>query len=125
MRVVFHPEFSPDLRRFEAQYSQVSDGLALRFRDEVLQAIAAIKRDVTSRCRSFPYHRGSAIGRPAKEPSLIPILLALRLHGRGTVLRFDRSQPVIPFDLAFSISNGATARTATEELTLTYTSTPP
>ena len=43
MRVVFHPEFSPDLVRFEAQYSQVSGGLALRFLNEVLQTIAAIK----------------------------------------------------------------------------------
>src|ERR1043166_2209392 len=43
MRVIFHPEFSPDIRRFEAQYLQVSSGLARRFRNEVLQAIKAIK----------------------------------------------------------------------------------
>ena len=43
MRVIFHPGFSGDIRRFQAQYSQVSDGLALRFRDEVLRAIDAIK----------------------------------------------------------------------------------
>jgi hypothetical protein len=48
MRVVFHPEFSPDIRRLEAQYSQVSDGLAARFRSEVLQAIAAIKASPTA-----------------------------------------------------------------------------
>src|SRR2546423_1910681 len=48
MRVIFHPEFSPDIRRFEAQHSQVSGGLASRFRNEVLQAIKAIKSSPTS-----------------------------------------------------------------------------
>jgi hypothetical protein len=43
MRVIFHPEFSSDILRFEAQYSQISEGLAARFRDEVLQAIDTIK----------------------------------------------------------------------------------
>src|SRR5215472_2121021 len=48
MRVIFHPEFSPDIRRFEAQYLQISDGLASRFRSEVLHAIDAIKLSPTS-----------------------------------------------------------------------------
>ena len=48
MRVIFHPEFSSDVRRFEEQYSQVSDGLAIRFRDEILQAIKAVKSSPTS-----------------------------------------------------------------------------
>lgn len=48
MRVTFHPEFSPDIRRFEAQYSRISVGLAARFRNEVLQAIEAVKRSPTS-----------------------------------------------------------------------------
>ena len=43
MRVLYHPEFSPDIQRFKKVYSQISDGLAGRFQDEVLQAIAAIK----------------------------------------------------------------------------------
>jgi hypothetical protein len=43
MRVIFHPEFSGDLRRFKAQYSEVSNALGLRFQNEVLQAIDAIK----------------------------------------------------------------------------------
>lgn len=46
--MTFHPEFSPDIRRFEAQYSQLSDGLAIRFRNEVLQAIEAIKSSPTN-----------------------------------------------------------------------------
>jgi len=47
MRVVFHPEFSPDILRFEAQYQVVSAGLAGRFRNEALQAINAIKNSPT------------------------------------------------------------------------------
>jgi len=48
MRVIFHPEFAEDIRRFEAEYSQVSDGLATRFRTEVDQALDAIKSSPTS-----------------------------------------------------------------------------
>jgi hypothetical protein len=48
MRVIYHPEFSPDIQRFEKAYSQISNGLAARFREEVLQAIATIKAAPTS-----------------------------------------------------------------------------
>lgn len=48
MRVIYHPEFSPDIQRFEKAYSQISDGLAARFREEVLQAVAAIEIAPTS-----------------------------------------------------------------------------
>ena len=44
MRVAYHPEFSADVRRFEAQYAEISKTLAARFRIEVLQAIAGVKR---------------------------------------------------------------------------------
>ena len=42
MRVFFHPEFPKDVRRFETEYTQVSDGLAARFRQEVDRAVEAI-----------------------------------------------------------------------------------
>lgn len=48
MRVVFHPEFSTNLRRFKAQYSEISNGLSKRFEDEVLNAIDAIKSSPTA-----------------------------------------------------------------------------
>ena len=32
MKVVFHPEFPGDQRKFEAGYAEISVGLALRFR---------------------------------------------------------------------------------------------
>jgi hypothetical protein len=43
MRVVFHPEFHRDIRKFEARYSPISQSLAARFRQEVDDAVAAIQ----------------------------------------------------------------------------------
>jgi len=43
MRVVFHPEFPEDIKRFEAQYQEISDRLAARFRAGVDEAIERIK----------------------------------------------------------------------------------
>jgi len=43
MRVLFHPEFPKDIRRFEAEYARISDGLAERFREEIDAAVDAIE----------------------------------------------------------------------------------
>ena len=43
MKIQLHPEFSKDIRKFEAQYRAVSVALAQRFRSEVTVAIEAIK----------------------------------------------------------------------------------
>jgi hypothetical protein len=43
MRIVYHPEFPQDIKCFEAQYREISDRLALRFRAEVDEAIERIK----------------------------------------------------------------------------------
>ena len=43
MRVIFHPEFPKDIRKFEADYTSISDGLAARFRQEIDEAVEAIK----------------------------------------------------------------------------------
>jgi len=43
MRVLFHPEFPKDIRRFEAEYARISDGLAERFRQEIDAAVDAIE----------------------------------------------------------------------------------
>ena len=43
MRVLFHPEFPQDIRRFERDYQAISDGLAVRFRREIDEALDAIK----------------------------------------------------------------------------------
>ena len=49
MRVIFHPEFSTDIRRIEVEYSQVSEDWARRFRNEVFEVLDAIKFAPTTR----------------------------------------------------------------------------
>ena len=44
MKVSYHPDFPKDIKRFEAQYREVSERLALRFRgavDDAIEQIAA------------------------------------------------------------------------------------
>ncbi len=48
MRVIFHPEFPKDIRRFEADYAQISSGLAARFRQEIEDAVTSIKASPNS-----------------------------------------------------------------------------
>ena len=48
MRVTFHPEFPKDIRRFETDYATISDGLAARFRQEIDEAVEAIKASPAS-----------------------------------------------------------------------------
>lgn len=43
MKILFHPEFASDQRKFEADYAEISPGLAARFRAEVDTAITAVK----------------------------------------------------------------------------------
>lgn len=47
MKVAFHPEFPTEQRKFEADYAEISDGLASRFRQEIDDAIAAVKSSPT------------------------------------------------------------------------------
>jgi hypothetical protein len=42
MRVVFHPDFAKDVRRFQSEYSAISEGLGSRFRRELDQVVEAI-----------------------------------------------------------------------------------
>ena len=48
MRVLFHPEFPQDVRRFADNYGKVSAGLATRFHAEVDAAIEAITQSPAS-----------------------------------------------------------------------------
>jgi hypothetical protein len=43
MIVIYHPEFPRDIRKFAAEYAQISEGLASRFLDEIDLAVKAIK----------------------------------------------------------------------------------
>src|SRR5437870_4146027 len=48
MRVLFHPEFPRDIRNFELRYVHVSQGLSVRFRREIDEAIETIKKSPSS-----------------------------------------------------------------------------
>ncbi len=43
MRVLYHPEFPQDIRRFENEYRSISEGLAARFREQIETALEAVK----------------------------------------------------------------------------------
>ena len=43
MRVLFHPDFPKDIRKFERDYQTISEGLTARFRSEIDEALEAIK----------------------------------------------------------------------------------
>lgn len=43
MKFIYHPDFPTDIKRFEAQYREVSEPLASRFRGAVDDAIGRIK----------------------------------------------------------------------------------
>jgi len=43
MRVIFHPGFPQDVRRYAETYNQISPGLAARFHHEIDDAIEAVK----------------------------------------------------------------------------------
>lgn len=48
MRVVFHPKFPKDVRRFATHYTRISDTLATRFRREIDDAVDAIETSPNS-----------------------------------------------------------------------------
>jgi hypothetical protein len=48
MRVLYHPEFPKDVRKFESRYAEVSSRLGERFSKEVEEAIEAVKMSPTS-----------------------------------------------------------------------------
>ena len=64
MRILFHPDFPKDIRRFEADYKAISDGLGTRFRQEILEALDAITlircvNQAVLQCRGL-VHKNSA-----------------------------------------------------------------
>ena len=48
MRVMFHPEFPQDVRRFANVYREISPNLATRFHREIDTAIVAVKHSPAS-----------------------------------------------------------------------------
>ena len=43
MKVLFHPDFPRDQRKFQAGYAEISAGLAAQFQAEIERALAAVK----------------------------------------------------------------------------------
>ncbi len=48
MRVLYHPDFPDQIKRFDRQYRKISDRLAFRFREDVDKALDQIKQAPTS-----------------------------------------------------------------------------
>jgi len=43
VKAIYHPEFPKDIKRFEAQYREVSKALAVRFRQAIDDAIQRLR----------------------------------------------------------------------------------
>jgi hypothetical protein len=68
MRVVYHPDFPQDIKRFERQYRDVSNRLALRFHQEVENGIDAVKASPVS--AGHFVNTGSAIVKEVRRRNL-------------------------------------------------------
>ena len=97
MRVVFHPGFADDVRKFEAGYVEIPIGLSRRFRDEVNNAVAAIKT-APERTGHF-LNLGSSVMRQVRRTNLkaFPVFILYGIAGErlifGAVIP-SRSDPL-------------------------------
>jgi len=97
MKVVFHPDFPKDVRKFEGDYSEISQGLASRFRQEIESAVATIKASPT--CAGHFVNTGSEIVRELRRKNLraFPFFVLYGVHGDrlifGAVIP-NRSDPL-------------------------------
>lgn len=80
MKILFHPDFAADQRKFESDYAEISIGLAARFGREIDEAIAAVKAAPTS--AGHFVHTGSKIAPEFRRRNLnaFPFFL---LYGCG------------------------------------------
>ena len=87
MRIVYHPEFPQDIKRIEAQYQEISERLALRFRAEVNDTIERIKTSPTS-ARHF-LNTGSKIVKEIRRRNLsaFPFFVLYGVHDDLLVYR--------------------------------------
>jgi hypothetical protein len=81
MNVVFHPDFPRDVKEFERDYSEISEGLAMRFRQEIESTVAAIKTSPTSAGHFL--NTGSEIVRDLRRKNLkaFPFFVLYGVHG--------------------------------------------
>jgi hypothetical protein len=81
MKVVYHPEFSKDIRRFADEYGKAYPALGERFKHEAFDAVAAIK--------AGPNHAGH----------LARITSSILKHARR------RNLPSFPFFLLYTVTS--------------------
>ena len=99
MRVIFHPEFPKDIQKFAQDYRAISDGLSTRFRQDVDDALEAVKLSPSSAGQlSADRFHGRDGGSPPQFTSL-SLLHSLRNGGRGFDRRFVDSKSNGPTDL--------------------------
>lgn len=87
MRVSYHPDFPKDIKEFEAQYLEVSQRLALRFRADVDNAIEHIKASPGSAGHFL--NTGSQIIKEVRRRNLpsFPFFVLYAVHGNLLVFR--------------------------------------
>jgi hypothetical protein len=87
MRVVFHPDFPREIKTFESQYREVSERLASRFRAEIDEGIAQIKRQPSSAGHFL--NTGSKIVKEVRRRNLtsFPFFILYGIHQDMLVFR--------------------------------------
>ena len=87
MRVSYHPDFPKHIKRVEAQYREVSQRLALRFRAEVDKAIERIK--VSPGSAGHFLNTGSRIVKEVRRCNLssFPFFILYGVSGDMLVIR--------------------------------------
>lgn len=87
MIVSYHPEFPKAIKRFEAQYREVSEKLGLRFREEVEQSIRQIKAAPSSAGHFL--NTGSQIVKEVRRRNLpsFPFFVLYGVAGEHLVFR--------------------------------------
>src|SRR5438067_1013077 len=87
MRVSYHPEFPRDIKRYEAQYREISGWLGARFRAEVDKAITYIKASPNSAGHFL--NTGSQIVKEVRRRNLrsFPFFVLYGVAGDNLVFR--------------------------------------
>ncbi len=91
MRVSYHPDFPKNIKQFESQYREVSERLALRFRDEVETAIEHI--NATPGSAGHFLNTGSKIVKEVRRRNLTSFPFFILYGVSGDLLVFRSVMP--------------------------------
>ena len=97
MRVLYHPGFANDVRKFEKDYQAISEGLKARFRQELDDALEAIKASPQSAGHFL--QTGSKVVREFRRRNLLAFPFFILYGVQGNTLIFgsvipSRSDPL-------------------------------